>query len=489
MPMMMKVEILCRELIKPHTATPPSFRNYNISLIDEVSPNMNVPTIFYFSAPDHPDTNIITNIKSTDPDTNIKSTGPDTNIITNIKSTGPDTNIKSIPSVYEHLKNSLSKVLSNFHPFAGRYNVETHSVDCSDQGAEFVEAKVDIRLDDLLNHRKDLKIELLNDFLPCPLGAVDEYTDPLLAVQVNAFSCGGFAVAVCISHRIADITTITSFVKAWAVAAKQELGDVDKSYVPMAWSFDSASLLPGQNLPCLPSGLTREKENIEIHKMVTKIFYFSDCKISSIREKAKGEGSSKNSPTRVQSVFGVIAKAIIDIHVANPENPKGYVVVEAVNMRGRTVPPLPKNQFGNMYLAACVQSVAGPEGVELPCIVDQLSSSVKRAVDACGVVLSLDKEGQTMLSQELGEMLKSLFSPDVYFAGTFSSWCNFSLYEADFGYGKPVWVSIANIPMKNSVVLVDEKSGGGIDAWVTLDESDMQKFIKHCDIRDVVDCN
>ncbi|WOG85478.1 hypothetical protein DCAR_0104667 [Daucus carota subsp. sativus] len=449
----MKVEIISRELIKPYTATPPSFKNHNISLIDELSPNLNVPTIFYYSA------------------------ATDQHITT------------SIPLVQKHLKNSLSKVLTSFHPFAGRYCIESRSVDCSDQGAEFVEAKVDVRLDDLLNQKKDLKIELLNELLPCPLGAVDEYKDPLLAIQVNAFSCGGFAVAVCSSHRIADMTTTISFVNAWANAAKQELEHVDENDLPIPWNFDSALLLPGQNSPCLPSGLTREKENIEIHKLVTKIFTFTESKISSIRERAKGDGSSKSSPTRVQSVFGIIGKAIIDIHVANPENPKGYMVIQAVNMRERTIPPLPKNQFGNLYLVACVQSVAGQGGVELPCYVDNLSNSVKRAVDDCGVVLSSGKEGQTLLSQKLGEMLQSLSSPEIYFAGTFSSWCKFPLYEADFGWGKPVWVSAANIPMRNTVVLIDEKSGGGIEAWVSLDESDMQKFIMQSDVREIKDCN
>lgn len=448
----MKVEILSRELIKPCTATSPSFPNYSISLIDEVSPNMNVPTIFYYQATDQDDA-----------------------INTTLR--------------YEHLKKSLPKALTIFYPFAGRYRVESHSVDCSDQGAEFVEAKVDVQLDDLLSQRKNLKIEVLNDLLPCPLGALDEYTDPLFAVQVSAFSCGGFAIGVCSSHRIADMSTTISFVKAWAIAAKQELGHVDDNYLPNSWNFDSALLFPGQKLPCLPSGLSRDKENIEDHKIVTKMFYFSQSKISSIRERAKVDNSSKILPTRVQSVFGVIGKAIIDVHVANPENPKGYVVIQAVNMRDRTVPPLPKNQFGNLYLIACAQSVAGHEGVGLPCFVDCLSNSVKRAADNCGVLLSVEKEGNTLLSKELSELLKIISNPEIYFAGTFSSWCKFPLYEADFGWGKPMWVSAANIPMKNLVVLVDEKSGGGIEAWVSLNESDMQKFIKHGEITDIMDCN
>lgn len=90
----MKVEILSRELIKPYTATPSCFRDYKISLLDELSPNMNVPTIFYYLATD---------------------------------------DAIDCTSRYKHLKKSLSKALTVFHPFAGRYSISSHSVDCSDR--------------------------------------------------------------------------------------------------------------------------------------------------------------------------------------------------------------------------------------------------------------------------------------------------------------------------------------------------------------------
>lgn len=445
----MKVEILSRELIKPHTATPSCFRNYKISLLDELSPNLNVPTIFYYVATDQDNTN-------------------------------------GCSLRYKHLKKSLSKALTVFHPFAGRYCIGSHSVDCSDQGAKFVEAKVDVKLDDLLSQRLNLKTEVLNDLVPCPLGALDEFTDPLLSVQVSGFSCGGFAIAVCSSHRIADMSTTMSLINVWTIAAKQELRFIDETYLSISFNFDSGSLFPVKMVPGLPSGLSRDKENIEVHKIVTKMFYFSKSKISSIRERARLDDSSM-LPTRVQSIFGLIGKAIIDIHVANPENPKTYTLLQPVNMRKRTVPRLPENQFGNLYLTAVVQSEVGPERIlGLGSFVDCLSKAVKGAVDACGIVLSLGEEGQSMISHGSSELIKNLSNPDIYFAGTYSSWCKFPFYEADFGWGKPIWVSIPNVPMKNTVVLIDDKFGEGIEAWVCLDENDMHKFIQQGDIADII---
>ncbi|PPD91882.1 hypothetical protein GOBAR_DD11192 [Gossypium barbadense] len=60
----------------------------------------------------------------------------------------------------------------------------------------------------------------------------------------------------------------------------------------------------------------------------------------------------------------------------------------------------------------------------------------------------------------------------------FSSWCNFGLYEIDFGWGKPTWVTCATeskseIGMVNTIVLMDTKMGNGVEARVFLEEQHM----------------
>ncbi|GFZ03823.1 HXXXD-type acyl-transferase family protein [Actinidia rufa] len=45
--------------------------------------------------------------------------------------------------------------------------------------------------------------------------------------------------------------------------------------------------------------------------------------------------------------------------------------------------------------------------------------------------------------------------------------------QADFGWGKPVWMSSAAMDFKNATVLMDTATG---EAWVTLDEQDMPVF-------------
>ncbi|KAL7117680.1 hypothetical protein ACP275_03G088000 [Erythranthe tilingii] len=74
-----------------------------------------------------------------------------------------------------------------------------------------------------------------------------------------------------------------------------------------------------------------------------------------------------------------------------------------------------------------------------------------------------------------------------------TSWCNLGLYDVDFGWGKPVWVTSVD-----ASILVDMRYGDGIEAWVTLDEQQMDilennqeiatfAFLNPCPLLDIGD--
>ncbi|PQQ10990.1 vinorine synthase-like [Prunus yedoensis var. nudiflora] len=62
---------------------------------------------------------------------------------------------------------------------------------------------------------------------------------------------------------------------------------------------------------------------------------------------------------------------------------------------------------------------------------------------------------------------------------SFSSYCRFPLYDNDFGWGRPTWVGSPALTYKNLVLFMDTKEGGGIEAYVSLEEEVMAKF--ECD--------
>lgn len=136
----MLVNVLTRKLVKPSKPTPPQLRTYKISVMDEVNPSMFVVRILYYR----------------------KSA--------------------SIPS----LEDSLAQTLSLYYPLAGRYDKNSRTVNCNDEGALFSIAKVEYQLDQLINGR--LNVDHLNYLLALEIGAADEPTDPMLALQINRFS-------------------------------------------------------------------------------------------------------------------------------------------------------------------------------------------------------------------------------------------------------------------------------------------------------------
>ncbi|KJX97065.1 hypothetical protein TI39_contig564g00001, partial [Zymoseptoria brevis] len=46
--------------------------------------------------------------------------------------------------------------------------------------------------------------------------ALEQKDDPIMAVQLMTLACGGFVLAVKIAHPLADIRSLTRFVRDWA---------------------------------------------------------------------------------------------------------------------------------------------------------------------------------------------------------------------------------------------------------------------------------
>lgn len=192
----MEVKIISQKLIKPSEPTPSHLQKYNLSFLDQIAAPIHVNIIFYY----HHSLNI------------------------------------------HHLQISLSDTLTIFYPLAGRYTKGDLHVDCNDQGVAFVEAKVvNLELDQLLCGK--FEVSWLNKFVPWHINKVDHVSTPLVSVQVSSFSCGGVAVCLRISHRIADGFTIASFVSAWSTASRVGIDGVVKP------SFDLPSHIPARTLP------------------------------------------------------------------------------------------------------------------------------------------------------------------------------------------------------------------------------------------------
>jgi shikimate O-hydroxycinnamoyltransferase len=50
------------------------------------------------------------------------------------------------------------------------------------------------------------------------------------------------------------------------------------------------------------------------------------------------------------------------------------------------------------------------------------------------------------------------------------------MYEADFGWGKPTWVTTFGCSSRKVILLMDTRDGDGIEAVLNMEENDMAKF-------------
>lgn len=410
--MALSVEITCREMIKPSTLTPSHLRSHKLSFIDQFAPPIYIPLIFFYQSDQ------IDRLNAT-----------------------------------ELLKNSLSDTLVRYYPLAGRIKPNQGSIDCNDEGVEYLEAKVSNQMSEVIDYPN---LDELKALLPFePYSGIKEI---VLGAQVNFFGCGGVAIGVCISHKVGDGTSLVTFMNAWSAIAR---GD-DKS-ATLHPRFDLGTHFPPRDL----NGIYRSSVPIATNKIVTQRSVFTKKNLTMLKEKAKGVNESdERIPTRVEAITAFFVKQVMETLKSQSSSKKVVVAVHALNLRPRMVPPLREESFGNFWW---YNAVTFPVHIDLEHhqLATQVSDSFKKINND---YIKTIQNGECL--QEIKRGRESAFS-DVVELCNFSSWCRFPMYDVDFGWGKPTWVCTTSLPLKNTVVLLSTKDGEGIEAWINKEEEDM----------------
>lgn len=425
----MKTEILCKKIIKPSIPTPHQRQKLNISFIDQLAPSVYPPTIFYYPA------------------------------------LNGSQGRAGAAERCNRLERSLSDTLTLFYPMAGRFIKDKLLVDCSDQGAEYLEAQVvDAQLAQILD-TKD-KVELLDHFVPF---VIESDTSPLLVIQVNKFDCGGLAIGVRISHRIADGFTYTTFVNGWATAARAGVDQVSKPY------FGAASFLPARDLSWVMPRPVKGGAN----KTITKRFVFDPTAILKLKAKTNGGAMASGlgdqlEATRVEVVMALIWRALIHVSRAKHGHSKVSILSQPMKLRGKLFSSIPENCCGNLYRQCNAKFMADESKMELHDLVYLLRDAKRKAM-AEG-----DDGGHMRVINSFKELHQQLNNEKVDVV-SLASLCRFPLYDADFGWGKPSWVSRTSIPAE-VIILMDTKYGDGIEVWASLKGENMFQFQQDPDI-------
>ncbi|KAI3463654.1 hypothetical protein Pfo_020317 [Paulownia fortunei] len=416
----MEIEIVSTQLIRPSSPTPTQLRDFELSFIDERIPPSYIPLILYYNF--NEDKNITRSKMS------------------------------------HRLKSSLSDALVQFYPLAGRMKGQT-LVECNDDGVLYIEANADAKILDII---KSLDSGVLDKLIPFKSnGCVSSYEEQL-AVQATSFNCGGIAVGICVSHRIGDGCTLSSFIKCWAAMACRDHGN------EIAPVFKSATLFPPRNTPDFKPNFRSPSVRPLAAKTVMKRFVFTSSAIDALKLQVT-ENSSIVKPTRVEVLTGFLwSRCVVAKGLKKSDKSVAY---HPVNLRGR-IPELTENSFGNIFQMISAKSAGETNWIHL---VEKLRAAFWK-MDSEYVKKLLDKNGFELAKENFSEIGKFLALGDVD-VFRFSSYCRFPFYEADFGWGKPVWVSSASYESKDSIFLFDSiEWPGGIEAWIVMADQDMERL-------------
>ncbi|RZC72217.1 hypothetical protein C5167_035388 [Papaver somniferum] len=441
------VEMISKEIIKPTTPTPYQLRNFNISLFDQYMPPNYTTVILFYPA-----------------------------------SIAADSTGSELHDDLGLLKRSLSETLVHFYPMAGRLK-DNMVVECNDQGVDFYEVKIKAKMCDFMVKPDEFPLNLL---LPYEVVSKNFVKEAQVIVQVNMFDCGGTAISLCVSHKIADACTMSTFIRNWAGNTySARCGGAPTTNQNSFPSFDSASLFPPSEQLVFPSEVpptlvSHPTDDSRREKSVSKRFVFDAVKINSVREKLPvlmhDNYKSSSRPTRVDVVTALVWKAAMK---SAPSDDVLPTVNHVVSFRKKIDPPLPDVSFGN--LCAVVATAVSP------------GATVTSRNDGVEVQEVLEDQLAELVAQLRGEKYKvkgdkgCIEKIFLSFVGGdnalwMASWSKFGFYDADFGWGRPVWVttdlSIVE-PNQNLICMMDTKCGEGIEVSAKFLENDMAKFELH----------
>ncbi|KAL4016005.1 hypothetical protein IC575_023617 [Cucumis melo] len=423
--MAFQIQIVSKETIKPSSPTPDHLRRYSLSFLDQVTVDVYNPMVYFFVAG--------------------STTTP--------------------AEIADRLKTSLSDVLTHYYPLAGRLNYDEFFIDCNDDGVPFIETRVNCPLSDVMNTPFPLE---LNRLLPFELDKLDDVS---MGVQLNVFECGGVAVGICVSHKISDALSFFIVVNGWAAYCRGEK-EALRAHLSSAEVFPPTKTKVHNTRTSIFRQRVGRRYHIDAANVETIRAKYAECPaMENQRRPSRVEALSTFIYSRFIAAIKAVSKERLENGSSETEK-KIFLVCHSVNIRSRLDPPVPDYAFGNYY-----RTTFAPPSEEI--LNDEYCYDlVKQVREEIGKI-NKDYLERLQESSKFIESMKKTASQ--FFTGelvscSFTSLCRMPIYDIDFGWGQPDWISSPALLFKNLFVFIDKKDGDGIEIYVHLTEEHMKKF-------------
>ncbi|KAL0287237.1 UNVERIFIED_CONTAM: Shikimate O-hydroxycinnamoyltransferase [Sesamum calycinum] len=318
-------------------------------------------------------------------------------------------------------------------------------IDCNAEGVLFVEAESDAVVDDFGDFAPTLELRRLIPPVDYSQGIS---TFPLVVLQVTHFKCGGVSLGVGMQHKIADGFSGLHFINTWSDMAR----GLDITIPP----FIDRTLLHARDPPQSkfehieyqppPTMAIHDSQRINAAPEATvAIFKLTRDQLNTLKAKSKENGNTiAYSSYEILSahiwVCTCRARGLVD-----EQKTRLFV---ATNGRSRLRPPLPPGYLGNVIFPITLVAVSGelqskPISYVAGKIHDMLvrmdDEYLRSALDYLEVqpdLIALVRGADTFKCPNLA----------------ITSWVGLPIHDADFGWGRPVFMGPGGIVLKVCVI-------------------------------------
>nr|XP_043618013.1 omega-hydroxypalmitate O-feruloyl transferase-like [Erigeron canadensis] len=339
------------------------------------------------------------------------------------------------------IKDALSKVLVHYYPAAGRLTISSEMkliVDCTDEGAVFVEAEANCNIEDIGDHTKPDPVTLGKLVYDIP-GAKNILEIPPLVVQVTKFKCGGFVLGLGMNHNLFDGIAAMEFINSWSRTAR----GLPLKVPP----FLDRTLLNARNPPLVEfqhdefAEIEDVSNTADLYKeeLAYRSFCFSPTDLENLKLKATENGDI-SSCTTFEALSAFVWKARTEALKMKPEQKTKLLF--AVDGRSRFVPPLPEGYCGNGIVLTNSICTAGEQ------IASPLSFSVKLVHDAVKMVT----DGYMRSAIDYFEVTRA--RPSLASTLLITTWSKLSFHANDFGWGEPLMSGPVALPEKEVILFL-----------------------------------
>ncbi|KAK8071387.1 hypothetical protein PG997_011590 [Apiospora hydei] len=350
---------------------------------------------------------------------------------------------------------------------------------------------------------------------------------PVMAAQAN-FITGGLLLTAALHHSAGDATALETALSAWAqnpAAAAAASGSNNSSSGSAFTSYDApsndrGSLMQGtppDSMAEFPEYVLRPNEkqsslvvdetapvaaaDFQLPPMSGRIFYFSAAKLANLKREAAAYSTNDALCAFLWCQMTAARNPLSSFSYSSAMEDKVSAFTSAVNIRGRTNPPLPSTYLGNGSLPSMTDRLPVSELMAVSSEDDPAAPTtgpLQRA--AAAIRASLQRyQSPTRVSETIG-LLRSRADPSDYkqtfraFLGpdvVASSWSDIRvLAEGNWGgeFGAPECFRIPGDDADGAIVILPRRPvEDGLEVVVGLETGAMGRLLESEEFRRVAE--